>query len=498
MVTGQASAHDLPARIGRHEVLGYIATGGMAELFLGRDPHTGRPVVIKRILPHLARQSSFVSMFVDEARIGSMIRHPNLVEIYELGQVGADLFLVMEYLAGENLSGLIRRLVARNEAISYPLAAHIVAEACVGLHAAHTLADDNGKPLHVVHRDVSPSNIFVTYGGVVKVLDFGIATAAHRLTQTATGQLKGKVMYMSPEQCRGEMLDRRSDIFSLGIVLYELSMQRRLFKRPNELMVLKAVCDDAIPRPMRERRDYPAVLEAICMRALARRKEDRYESAWQMHEDLRDAQRMLGGGHQDTRLEAEITRLFAERVIEKRQVLANLRAGTDFGPLPAAEVDEGVDVPQVSLASHSVRASSDDPTRSDVVPVTRRWGLVLVLLFIGAAGGGGWWWWQQQEDDTTPAVASAPAATPTTAAPAEPPAPDVKPVAVAHVVFTIDTEPSGATVIVDGEVKGTTPLELERPRGDAKVHIEIRFAGYQPLAQDLKPDRDQRLVLALA
>src|SRR5262249_48077502 len=228
------------------------------------------------------------------------------------------------------------------------------------------------------------------------------------------------------------------------------------------------------------------------------RKEDRYESAWQMHAELRDAQRMLGGDHQDTRLEAEITRLFADRVVEKRQVLAHLRAGTDLGPLPAAEVDEGIDVPQVSLASHSVRASSDDPTRSDVVPAKRRWGLVFVLLLIGAAGGGGWWWWQQQEDDTPPAVASAPGATPATAPPAEPPAPDVKPVAAARVVFTIDTDPSGATVIVDGEVKGTTPLELERPRGDAKVHIEIRFAGYQPLAQDLKPDRDQRLLLALA
>src|SRR5215470_14705035 len=152
MATGPARGVGLPARIGRHDVLGYIATGGMAELFLGRDPHTGRPVVIKRILPHLARQNSFVSMFVDEARIGSMIRHPNLVEIYELGQVGADLFLVMEYLAGENLSGLIRRLVARNEQIAYALAAHVVAEACVGLHAAHTLADESGMPLEVVHR----------------------------------------------------------------------------------------------------------------------------------------------------------------------------------------------------------------------------------------------------------------------------------------------------------------------------------------------------------
>src|SRR6476661_6414109 len=151
----------LPERIGRHAVVGYIATGGMAELFLGKEP-TGRPVVIKRILPHLARQTSFVSMFIDEARIGSRAKHPNLVEVHELGQVGTDLFLVMEYLVGENIAGLVRRLVKRGEQIPYELCAYIVAEVCDGLHFAHELQDDSGHTLELVHRDVSPQNVFVT------------------------------------------------------------------------------------------------------------------------------------------------------------------------------------------------------------------------------------------------------------------------------------------------------------------------------------------------
>jgi serine/threonine-protein kinase len=424
----------------------------------------------------------------------------------------------MEYLAGENLAGVIRRLVARNEQMAYALAAHVVAEACVGLHAAHTLADESGKPLEVVHRDVSPSNIFVTYSGIVKVLDFGIATAAHRLTQTATGQLKGKVMYMSPEQCRGEPLDRRSDIFSLGVVLYELSMQRRLFKRPNELMVLKAVCDEPVPRPSRERHDYPRTLEAICMRALARRKEDRYESAWQMHDELRVAQAQLGGlRNWNAVLEAEITRLFAERAVEKQQILRHVRAGTDFGSLPAAEADESIDVPQVSLLSESAeRAESSQPTRSNVVTAKSRWWIPVTLLFLGAAGYAAWWWWQDlQADEATiaaavpesPSPSAAPAAqaapptiTPAPAEPAPTPAPatvDTAPPA-ADILLAIETDPAGATVLFDGKVIGTSPVDIKFPRRTGKLHVEFRHPGYEPLVRDLVPDKDQRVVVALA
>ncbi|MBZ0232427.1 MAG: serine/threonine protein kinase, partial [Deltaproteobacteria bacterium] len=329
-------------------MLGFLATGGMSELYLGREP-SGRVVVIKRILPHLSRQSAFVSMFVDEARIGSLIRHKNVVEVFELGQVGTDLFMVMELLEGENTASLIRRMVHRDERLAYGLAAHLVAEACEGLHAAHELRDEHGQRLNLVHRDVSPQNVFVTYDGAVKVLDFGIAAGSHRLAHTATGQLKGKFSYMSPEQCRGEPLDLRSDVFSLGVVLYELTTQRRLFARTNELLVLKAVCEEPIARPSRELRDYPPFLEDICMRALARDRSERYPSARAMRDDLIAATQFLLGNVDPTQLLAdEMHRVFAERIEKKQSMLRHVRAGTDPGELPSMDADESVVVPDAA------------------------------------------------------------------------------------------------------------------------------------------------------
>jgi serine/threonine-protein kinase len=478
-------------KIGRHEVLGFIANGGMAELFLGKDPHTLRPVVIKRILPHLARQGNFVAMFIDEARIGSLIKHPNLVEIFELGQVGTDLFLVMEYLAGENLAGLVRRLVGRGERLPYVLAAHIIAQACLGLHAAHTLTDDDGKELQVVHRDVSPQNLFVTYTGELKVLDFGIATAAHRLHHTATGQLKGKVSYMSPEQVRGETLDCRSDIFSLGVVLYELSMQRRLFKRASELMVLKAVTEEPIPRPSRERPDYPRALENICLRALARDPSQRYDTAFDMYLDLAE----MIGDVPDLRgeLEAEMARLFPDRIAEKRKLLVHVRAGTDVGPLPAAEVDELVDVPQVSqISGTGARAVPIVPTAVVDAPKRRRvWPLLVLLLLLGG-GAGGVVYWQMRDDDV---VAFVPP--PFVPQAIEAPAVEPPPAKPDDIEISVVTEPPGAAIAIDGEVVGVSPLDVKKPRGDRKLHVELRLASYETQSQDIKLDRDQRLVVAL-
>ena len=292
---GAAESH-ATERVGRYEVAGRLATGGMAEILLGRlvgPSGFERPLVIKRILPHLAEQQSFVSMFLDEARLAAQIRHPNVVSVSELGQEGDDLYLVMEYLEGENAAGLIRRSMVTGKNTDFALCAYIVAEACAGLHAAHELTDPDGNPLRLVHRDVSPQNIFVTYGGAVKVLDFGIAKAADRITQTEAGQLKGKFDYMSPEQCRGRALDRRSDVFALGIVLYELTTRKRLFKRSNKLAMLEAVCRDPIYPPSKLIKGYPAALERVLMKALKRDPDARYATAAEMRRDLLSAMREM-------------------------------------------------------------------------------------------------------------------------------------------------------------------------------------------------------------
>ncbi|HTR53542.1 MAG TPA: serine/threonine-protein kinase [Kofleriaceae bacterium] len=471
---------ELPARIGRYQVLGYLADGGMAEIFLGREPGGG-PVVIKRILPHLARQGNFVAMFIDEARIGSLVRHPNVVSVHELGQVGTDLFLVMEYLAGETVSGLIRRVVARGERLPLALGAYIVAEACAGLHAAHELADESGKPLGLVHRDISPSNVFVTYQGEVKVLDFGIATAAHRLTRTATGQVKGKFSYMSPEQCRGEVLDLRSDIFSLGVVLYELTVQRRLFKRPNELMVLKAVTQDSIPRPRRAQPDYPEQLERVVLRALARDKERRFGSALELRDELLAAIGALGIADPQRELAGAMAQLFAERIAEKRQLVKWVRLGSDVaGHVPAGEVDENIEVPQAMAHTETEAPLPSMPAH----PRRGRAWIVLGLVTCLAAAAMLWWYLQQRDD----APVASPAVEPPPPAPAPP----------AGFTLHVDSSPPGASLFIDGKLAGTTPfaLHLDGPR---KLTLRVELAGYAaPAEQEFAIDREESLVIPLA
>ena len=490
----------LPQRIGRHQVVGYIATGGMAELFLGKEP-SGKPVVIKRILPHLARQASFVSMFIDEARIGSMAKHPNLVEVHELGQVGTDLFLVMEYLVGENLAGLVRRLVKRKERMAPGLAAYVIAEVCDGLHAAHELCDEQGNRMELVHRDVSPQNIFITYGGDVKLLDFGVATAAYRLTQTATGEVKGKYAYMSPEQCRGDNLDRRSDIFSLGTVLYELTTQRRLFKRPNELQVMKAVTEEPIPRPTREIADYPPVLEEICVRALARDPRRRYANAAEMRDALVGAVKQLGlDGDPHEALASKLARLFGDRVTQKRELLDRVRTGGDLEDLLKAEVDELVEVPLVTnmtatpLSAVRTPLSLPDPTEVRKAKSGRRamMAALAAAVAVGAAAGG---YMRLRQHGAAPAPDADVQVQVGSVTPVEvPPPPDAAP---SEVTISVATDPVGVAVAIDGQDRGVTPVDIKLPRGTAPCKLELKQSGFVNAAQDLVPDRDQRLYFAM-
>ena len=498
MAGTEARVAPLPSRIGRHQVIGYIATGGMAELFLGKEP-TGRPVVIKRILPHLARQSSFVSMFIDEARIGSRAKHPNLVEVHELGQVGTDLFLVMEYLVGENLAGLVRRLTSRKEHLSFGLCAYIIAEVCDGLHAAHELTDEAGNHLELVHRDVSPQNVFVTYGGDVKLLDFGVATAAHRLTQTASGEVKGKYAYMSPEQCRGESLDRRSDIFSLGTVLYELTTQRRLFKRANELQVMRAITEDPIPRPTRELPGYPQSLEDICVRALARDPDQRYATALEMRDDLLRAMQQLGlDGDPHEAIASKFARLFSDRMAQKRELMERVRGGGDLSDLLTPEVDEGIDVPIVSNVT-ATPLSNVRPVTVRPAARSRRIGFLLAFLLAVVVGGGvgGLLRWRAKQQKAAGVAPSVPldAGTNVLARPAE--AEALPPADPDYIVISVDTEPEGVKVIVAGEERGKTPIDIRVKKASAPVDVQLLEPGFATAAQQIVPDRDQRLYFQL-
>jgi hypothetical protein len=323
-------------RIGRYEVLRLLASGGMAEVFLCRltgPGGFGRVAAVKRILPHLARSEEFVSMFLDEARIVARLHHPNVVQVYDLGVNRGQLYMAMEFLEGATSGSL---LAASRDTTPLPLglASHIVAEACAGLQAAHELRDTEGKEVGLVHRDVSPQNIFVTADGRIKLIDFGVAIVSERLARTDVGKLKGKFPYMSPEQCLGLRLDRRSDLFALGAVLYELTVGRALFKRSSELGVVRAICDEPIIPPTRVVDGYPKALEVVVMKALARSRPDRYASAAAMHEDLVPVVRELLPGRDPAEMLARtMTDLFGKTLAQARQELRTQLALTPLAHL---------------------------------------------------------------------------------------------------------------------------------------------------------------------
>jgi serine/threonine-protein kinase len=276
-------------RFGKYLIIGELATGGMAEVFLGVQPGPEgfvKVVVIKRVLPHFSSNLDFVQMFVDEARLAARLEHPNIVRTYEFGEVAGQYFTTMEYLPGEDLSKALGRLSFARQAMPVHLAAGIVTQVCRGLHFAHELTDTAGRPLHLVHRDVNPANIIVTYGGEVKVIDFGVAKTNKR--ETVNGTIKGKIAYMSPEHLLARGIDRRSDVFSAGVVLWELLAGRPLFARDTDPATLYAIMNDPIRPPSKFRPDVPRGLDAIVARALARTQVDRFDSADEMADALDD------------------------------------------------------------------------------------------------------------------------------------------------------------------------------------------------------------------
>ncbi len=267
--------------LGSYELLKKLATGGMAEVWLARQVGIEgfqRHVVVKRILPHLAEDPEFVHMFLNEAKIAARFSHPNIAQIYDFGQRDGTYFIAMEFIHGEDLGRIMRKAWSTGQWIARPIAVRIIASCCEGLAYAHSRLDEGGRPLKVVHRDISPQNIIISFDGSVKVVDFGIAKAADQDSNTKSGAIKGKFAYMSPEQAAGKPLDARSDIFSSGLVLYELLTGVRPLKRDAELATLQAALECQIDPPSHVA-EVPSEIDPIVMRALAKHAEDRYRDA---------------------------------------------------------------------------------------------------------------------------------------------------------------------------------------------------------------------------
>ena len=282
-------------RFGKYRILRLLARGGMGEVYLATSESASvrKLVAIKRLHVHLEGQPEFLAMFLDEARLGEKLRHRNLVRTFDSGFACGSHYIAMEFAHGKSVHAILRASSHLRKRIPIEHAIEIAAGLCAGLHDAHELTGAAGEALHVVHRDVSPQNVLVTWSGVVKLFDFGVARSTDQHAETRTGTLKGKLSYMSPEQCSGEMLDRRSDVFAVGILLYELTLGKKLYRGKSDFEVMRAIVEEEVVPPRTLDASYDAGLEAVVMRALARDPALRFQTARDMAEALAGVARRL-------------------------------------------------------------------------------------------------------------------------------------------------------------------------------------------------------------
>ncbi|HEX3759966.1 MAG TPA: serine/threonine-protein kinase [Kofleriaceae bacterium] len=458
--------------------MGEIAVGGMAEVFLG--VHKGvegfiKVVVIKRVLPHLSTNPEFIRMFVDEARLAARLEHPNIVRTYEFGEVNGHYFSAMEYLPAEDLGKALNNLSLSRQLMPLHLAAGIAAQLCNGLHFAHQFTDITGKPLNLVHRDINPANILISYGGEVKIIDFGVAKTDANV-KTINGVIKGKVAYMPPEQVLGREVDQRADTFSAGVVLWEMLTGRPLFLRSNEAATLYAIMNAPIPPPSKLRPDVPHELDRIVARALARAPGDRYATTEEMAAELevlmvrlpRFDARVLGGKLEElfgsTRAEAK------RSIAQTRALTRNISLVMKLRSEVRAELAERLDAAVGEQALRHPSGSSPGPVaRGSGVPVhavepshSPRGFLIGLTVLLLAGMACGLVYIQSSRADRPPPARQAVVA-----------------------ALQIESTPPGAAVFVGGEPTGLkTPTTLT---GITRSQLEIRLelAGHAPVIKSI-------------
>ncbi|HRI66204.1 MAG TPA: protein kinase [Polyangium sp.] len=323
-----SDAQDVPERLGRYEILERLASGGMGEVFVGRFVGPGgfiKPVAVKRIHPHLAGDEAFIHMLHDEANVAAAIRHPNIIATIDVGSEGSNHFVVLDYCSGDSLSRLLRDQKKRGKAFPDWLVAWIGAETASALHAAHEAKSLTGESLEIIHRDVSLSNVLLSDAGHPMLFDFGVAKAAQRMTQTTAGELKGKLPYMAPETFRGAPIDRTVDIFSLGVMLYEMATAISPFARGSDIDTITALQGAIIDPPSQKMpASIPPSLDPIIMRAMARERHDRYATAATVEQDLRAWARARGAPHDAATAAAWLLEHFPERTSARKALLARI------------------------------------------------------------------------------------------------------------------------------------------------------------------------------
>jgi serine/threonine-protein kinase len=515
----------------RYRLIERIGSGGMAEVFraVAEGPEGfERTFVVKRILPRLASSREFVRMFVDEAKISARLNHPNIVQVFEFAASGDFFFLAMEHVDGRDLGTVIKALADRHLAPPPNFAAEVARQCCLGLEHAHRLAGPDGKPLGIVHRDVTPSNIMISFDGTVKLLDFGIARAIQELrtTETQAGMMKGKMSYIAPEQVLKGEVDARSDVFSLGVVLHEALTARRLFLGENDLHTLKMILEAPIPPPSRQNPAVKRSLDRIVMRALRRDPQERYASAAEMADDIeaylrreryagRGLARLMddlyGDERKTPRVESAPTAAAANVWGEQKP------EGTIVLDLPPQVVDAGATPPPLPgttarrVPADSIRAlvvGAPPPApghgrpKSLALAVTPGFAVALTLVLYLVA---------TRTQVPAPANANANAkpkpnvaretmavGSPAIAAPPLP-APPAPAAVVPTVEISLDSMPQGASVSTGpaSPPLGETPIILQMPRSRQVVELVLRKDGYTTTVFKVIPNQDKPAVARL-
>ena len=455
-------------RLGRYQVGPRLGAGGTASVYLARlaGPHNfERLVALKVVHDHLSEEREFISQFLDEANLLVRLNHSNIVQVHELGREGHTLFLAIEYLDGQPLSKLVYRLADEGKRLPPEIVAWVGAQVADGLAYAHDLKDDEGNPVGLVHRDISPQNIFITYDGAVKIIDFGIARAAGRLAQTTLGKIKGKFSYMAPEQVLGSEFDHRVDLFALGATLYECAIGARLFAGKDDTDTLHQLLFEDVPDPRTRVPDFPRELALCLKRALAGKPEERYVSGAPLRDDL-DAFLRRTAPNIDLRDKLGVLMRQTFEVDRRRQSAAieELRDAADTESTHATDPPPATESPFV----HSGRAK-------------RRWVTAGVAALIALGGVGAW------ALTRTPAPAAEP--TPTAATPA--------PISTTVNIEVAVQPPIDAIVEIDGKRATGNPARAELARSTTPVAIRVTAEGKAPAELKVVPDKDRSVVIPL-
>jgi serine/threonine-protein kinase len=413
-------------RVDRYELIGEIASGGMATVYLARLSGVGgfrRFVAIKRLHPHLAGEKEFVEMFLDEARLAAGIHHPNVVSILEVAASPLGYYLVMEYVEGDTLARLLARASGQGQRLPTAIALRMLIDGLTGLHGAHELRDDRGSFLGLVHRDVSPQNILVGIDGVSRITDFGVARAASRISATRVGQLKGKLAYMAPEQATGADIDRRADVFSAGVMVWETLAAKRLFKAETEAATLARVLNEPIPELLRVAPGANKAISQAVMRALDRNPSKRFSTSAQFAEALETAAGPNGvAPPKDVAI--FVKAMLGEEIDKQRDAVRAWLASSQPSQagMPPPSAPSSVSAAAMAFPGEELSRSRTNASAVEFeMPRKSRAPLVAALLLLVPLAGGAGFYFARNRGPATVAVPVPPVpAQPVAAAPVEP------------------------------------------------------------------------------